>query len=228
VTADLTIRLLTPDFAWDQYLDLTMRAFGLVDGVRIRANIDSAVADGRCLGAFAGDRMVGSALFLDLRQWWHGRAVPMAGVAGVQIAPEDRGRGIGRAVMTALTELMAGRGYPLAALYPATMTVYRSLGWEIAGHRHEVRLPARSLFALAKPGRLGRWRQPGRRCRPGRRVRRRPVHAGRLLTSRSWPGIPLRSGSRSRATTFAPYMPGSWQQLADTPSAVRVPLTAGR
>jgi predicted acetyltransferase len=64
-----------------------------------------------------------------MRQWWHGRAVPMAGVAVVSIAPEDRGRGIGRAVMTALVELMAGRGYPLAALYPATMAIYRSLGW---------------------------------------------------------------------------------------------------
>ena len=37
-----------------------------------------------------------------MRQWWYGRAVPMAGVAGVKVAPEDRGRGVGRAVMTAL------------------------------------------------------------------------------------------------------------------------------
>jgi predicted acetyltransferase len=53
--------------------------------------------------------------------------------------------------MTALIDLMAERGYPLSALYPATMTIYRSLGWEIAGHRHEAVLPARSLFTLAKP-----------------------------------------------------------------------------
>jgi predicted N-acetyltransferase YhbS len=151
VTADPTIRLLTPDLDWDQYLDLTARSFGPSDGARVRANIEPIVADGRCLGAFDGDRLVGSALFLDLRQWWYGRAVPMAGVAGVQIAPEDRGRGIGREVMTALTGLMAERGYPLAVLYPATMTIYRSLGWEIAGHRQEARLPARSLFALARP-----------------------------------------------------------------------------
>ena len=95
--------------------------------------------------------MVGSALFLDMRQWWHGRAVPMAGVAGVKVAPEYRRRGVGRAVMTALTDLMAERGYPLSALYPATMTIYRSLGWEIAGQRHVAVLPARSLFTLAKP-----------------------------------------------------------------------------
>ena len=128
-----------------------MRSFGPVDAARTRANIEPIVADGRGLGAFDGGRMVGSALFLDMRQWWHGRAVPMAGVAGVKVAPEYRGRGVGRAVMTALTDLMAERGYPLSALYPATMTIYRSLGWEIAGHRHEAVLPARSLFTLAKP-----------------------------------------------------------------------------
>jgi predicted acetyltransferase len=145
------VRPLTPGLDWDEFLDLTMRSFGPVDAVRTRANIEPIVAAGRCLGAFDAGRMVGSALFLDMRQWWHGRAVPMAGVAGVKVAPEHRGRGVGRAVMTALTDLMAERGYPLSALYPATMTIYRSLGWEIAGHRHEAVLPARSLFTLPKP-----------------------------------------------------------------------------
>jgi predicted acetyltransferase len=167
VTADLIIRPLTPDLDWDQYLDLTARSFGPADEARVRANLGLIVADGRGLGAFEGHRMVGAALFHDMRQWWHGRAVPMAGVAGVQIAPEDRGRGIGRAMMMALVELVAGRGYPLAALYPATMTIYRSLGWEIAGHRHEVRLPARSLFALAKPDVAGDAGPPGDLRRPG-------------------------------------------------------------
>jgi predicted acetyltransferase len=167
VTADLIIRPLTPDLDWDSYLDLTARSFGPADEARVRANIGPIVADGRCLGAFEGNRMAGAALFHDMRQWWHGRAVPMAGVAGVKIAPEDRGRGIGRTLMTALVELMAGRGYPLAALYPATMTIYRSLGWEIAGHRQEVRLPARSLFALAKPDVAADPGSPGDLRRPG-------------------------------------------------------------
>jgi predicted acetyltransferase len=151
VTSKPTIRPLTASLDWDQYLDLSIRAFGPQNESGVRANIEPAVADGRCLGAFDGDRLVGSALFHDMRQWWYGRAVRMAGVAGVKVAPEDRGRGIGRALMTALAELMAGRGYPLSVLYPATMTIYRSLGWEIAGHLHEAVLPARSLFSLAQP-----------------------------------------------------------------------------
>ena len=91
----------------------------------------------------------------------------MAGVAGVKVAPEYRGQGVGRALMTALAELMTERGYPLSVLYPATMTIYRSLGWEIAGHRHEAVLPARALSSLARPDvKAAGIRRPGPATRP--------------------------------------------------------------
>jgi hypothetical protein len=79
----------------------------------------------------------------------------MAGVASVRAAPEDRGRGIGRAVMTALLDEVAAQGYPLSVLYPATMPLYRSLGWELAGGNYTAVIPARSLVALAPPDALG-------------------------------------------------------------------------
>jgi predicted acetyltransferase len=167
VAADLTIRPLTAGLPWDQYTDLTMRAFGPREESAIRPSIEPVVADGRGLGAFEGSRLIGTALFQDMRQWWYGRPVPMAGVVAVMIAPEDRGRGVGRALMTALTDLMAARGYPLSALYPATLPIYRSLGWEIAGHRHEAALPARSLFALVKPDINAEPRQASHVRRPG-------------------------------------------------------------
>ena len=186
----MIIRPLTPDLGWDEYLDLTMRSFGPSDEARIRASIEPAVAAGRCLGAFDGGQLVGSALYHDLSQWWHGRPVPMAGVAGVQVAPEYRGQGVGRAVMTALAQLMTERGYPLSVLYPATMTIYRSLGWEIAGHLHAAVLPARALSGVARPdmktaagsGAQARTTRP--RCSrssaaPTRRPRLRPDHLGR-------------------------------------------------
>jgi predicted acetyltransferase len=128
-----------------------MRSFGPSDETMIQPRIEPVVAAGRCLGAFDGDRLAGTALYHDMRQWWRGRAVRMAGVAGVKVAPEYRGQGAGRALMTALVEEMAERGYPISALYPATMPIYRSLGWEIAGHRHEAVLPARALSAMARP-----------------------------------------------------------------------------
>jgi predicted acetyltransferase len=157
------IRSLTSGLDWDQYADLTVRSFGPGHVARIRAADESIVAAGRGLGVFDGDQFIGAALYHDLRQWWHGRPVPMAGVAGVKIAPEYRGQGVGRALMTALAQLMTERGYPLSVLYPATMTIYRSLGWEIAGHLHEAVLPARALFSLPRPDvKTAAWiRRPG-------------------------------------------------------------------
>jgi len=84
-------------------------------------------------------------------QWWHGRQLPMAGVASVTVAPEARGRGVGRALMIALLGEMAARGYPLSVLYPATATVYRAVGYEIAGGQYQVSIPSRSLRSLLPP-----------------------------------------------------------------------------
>ena len=192
LTADVIIRPLTPALTGTQYVDLTMRSFGPVDEAEDPGGpIEPIVAAGRCLGAFDGGQLVGTALYHDMRQWWHGRPVPMAGVAGVKVAPEYRGQGVGRAADDRARQLMTERGYPLSVLYPATMTIYRSLGWEIAGHRHEAVLPARALSALARPDHEGRRRdqapRPGRRRRGARghrprprgRPRLRPDHLGR-------------------------------------------------
>jgi predicted acetyltransferase len=58
--------------------------------------------------------------------------------------------------MTALVDLIAERGYPLSALYPATMPIYRSLGWELAGAKHKFAIPARSLRGLVEPDKAAR------------------------------------------------------------------------
>ena len=44
--------------------------------------------------------------------------------------------------MTALLGVIAGRGYPLSVLYPATAPIYRSLGWELAGGLYRAAVPA--------------------------------------------------------------------------------------
>jgi predicted acetyltransferase len=152
--AAVQIRALRPDDDLDAQLELNERSFGVKSpGVRDhwRQTMARLVAQGRCLGAFTGDRPVGAAMFHDMRQWWRGRAVPMAGVSSVQVAPEERGRGVGRRLMAALLEEMANRGYPLSTLYPSTMPMYRSLGWELAGARETAKIRARSLRPLASP-----------------------------------------------------------------------------
>jgi len=148
------IRAVRPDDDLEAHLDLAERSFGLKgpgERDQWRQRVAAVIAQGRCLGAFADGRLAGSAVIQDMRQWWCGQAVPMAGVSGVQVAPEDRGRGIARRLMAALLDEAAARGYPLSVLYPATMPLYRSLGWELAGAREVAVIPARSLRDLVPP-----------------------------------------------------------------------------
>ncbi|MGI5163027.1 GNAT family N-acetyltransferase [Spirillospora sp. CA-253888] len=135
----------------DAALDSSIRAFGPVpaaDRDDWRLRIGLSLPEGRLLGAFDGDRLLGTARLLDFRQWWHGRAVPMGGIAGVTVAPEARGRGVGRRIVTAALELCADKGHAVSMLYPATTHIYRSLGWEHAGGYHGVRLRAEALRTL--------------------------------------------------------------------------------
>jgi predicted acetyltransferase len=148
---EVEIRLLRADDDLDAQLDLSERAFGVKSAderTHWRQLMAPVIKNEAFLGVFAGDRPAGAATFFDMRQWWCGRAVPMAGVSGGKVAPEDRGRGIGRRMMTALLDEIAVRGFPLSALFPATMPLYRSLGWELAGGRYSASIPARSLRAL--------------------------------------------------------------------------------
>jgi len=108
--------------------------------------VERSIRAGELLGAFDGARLIGSARYHPMRQWWRGRSVPMAGVAGVKVAPEERGRGVGRALMMSLIPDMGRRGYPVSALYPATVPLYRSLGWEFAGGNYETAVPVSALF----------------------------------------------------------------------------------
>lgn len=148
------IRPVTPEDDFEPQVDLGQRAFGLYSPAQKASWLYAArlrARQGMFLGAFAGEQPAGAALFHDMRQWWAGSAVPCAGVASVKVAPEYRGLGIGRRLMTELLDLIAARGYPLSALFPATMPIYRSLGWELAGGRYEATVPARSLRTLMPP-----------------------------------------------------------------------------
>jgi predicted acetyltransferase len=151
---DVVIRPVTPEDDFDAQVDLGQRAFGIYSPAQKASWLYAArfrARHGMFLGAFAGQRPAGAAIFHDLRQWWAGRAVPCAGVASVKVAPEYRGHGTGRRLMTELLAAIAAHGYPLAALYPATMPIYRSLGWELAGGRYRATIPARSLRHLLAP-----------------------------------------------------------------------------
>jgi predicted acetyltransferase len=151
---DVEIRPITPDDDFDAQLDLGQRAFGSYSAQQQESWLHVArlrASEGMFLGAFAGGVPAGAAMLHDMRQYWLGNPVRCAGVASVKVAPEHRGMGIGRVLMTELLGLIADRGYPLSTLFPATVPIYRSLGWELAGAKHEFTVPARSLRELPPP-----------------------------------------------------------------------------
>jgi predicted acetyltransferase len=75
--------------------------------------------------------------------------------------------------MTTVLDTVEDRGYPLSALFPATMPIYRSLGWELAGGKYQATIPARSLWTLAAPDTSVATSAPAARPRP--RPRSRPA-----------------------------------------------------
>ncbi|MEW2427514.1 GNAT family N-acetyltransferase [Micromonospora sp. NPDC047644] len=97
-------------------------------------------------GAFDDSgRLVGKAVDLHHDQWWSGRAVPAADVAGVAVAPEARGRGVARALLSALLRGARDRQAAISALYPTVAAPYRACGWEAAGVLRTVDLATAAL-----------------------------------------------------------------------------------
>ncbi|MUN42232.1 GNAT family N-acetyltransferase [Actinomadura litoris] len=147
----MEIRALAPDEP-EAARDVRARAFGPYSDAEwersLRYNA-ATLAAGRQFAGFDGGRVVAAGRLHDMTQWWHGRAVSLAGVGGVAVAPEERGRGLGRALMADLLERCAALGHPLSMLYPATTRLYRSLGWEHAGAQHKIDFSAEALRGIA-------------------------------------------------------------------------------
>lgn len=93
----------------------------------------------------SGSTIMGGLGLIRMGQFFGGRSVPMTGIAAVGIAPEYRGSGAATTLMQgALREIRAKR-CPLSALYPATLPLYRRVGYEQAGARNEIRISIRSI-----------------------------------------------------------------------------------
>lgn len=93
-------------------------------------------------------------LRIPMGQFFGGRSVPMLGIAGVGVAPESRGRGHAKRLMEEAVREAARDGFALSALYPSTQTLYRSVGFEQAGHRMLARIPLAELDTPEREGRI--------------------------------------------------------------------------
>ncbi len=92
-----------------------------------------------------GSPIVGGLIEIPMGQYFGGESIPTMGVAGVGITPEERGRGAGAAMMTAMLREARARGFPLSTLYPATISLYRRAGYERAGARFAISLDPRHV-----------------------------------------------------------------------------------
>jgi len=89
-----------------------------------------------------GDEVVATAFRVPMGMFVGGVSVPQVGIAGVAVAPEARGRGLARRIMTETLRDMRSRGEHVSTLYSAAHPLYRSIGYESGGHLYKVRLPA--------------------------------------------------------------------------------------
>jgi predicted acetyltransferase len=105
----------------------------------------------RAIGAFESGRLVAVTASHAFGQFFGGRSVPMAGVHSVAVAPDRRGQGLARAVMTPMLHGMRERGEVISSLFPATTRLYRSMGFELAGTYLWRGIAPRALQGLARP-----------------------------------------------------------------------------
>jgi predicted acetyltransferase len=127
---DFEIRFLTQDDL-EQAFQLDQLAFN-TPAERRDFYLERSVPE-RKHGAFANGRLVATTHVHPFGQFFGGRSVPMGGVGDVAVAPEHRGRGLARRIMTEALRAMRARGEVVSTLFPATTTLYRGLGYELAG-----------------------------------------------------------------------------------------------
>jgi predicted acetyltransferase len=142
---DFEIRFLNQDDL-EQAFQLDQQAFNLPKEGR-ELWLERAVPE-RKHGAFADGRLVATTHVHFFGQFFGGRSVPMGGVGDVAVAPEHRGKGLARRIMTEALQAMRARGEVISTLFPATTTLYRGLGYELAGAAVWHQVSPRSLLGL--------------------------------------------------------------------------------
>lgn len=145
----------TTDAHWEQFTAIEGQAFATTADDTARY-IASVRPNALARFAFDGDSVVGGALAFPCEQHIGGRLVPAGAVASVCLAPEHRGKGLGRTIMWSLARAMSDDGLALAPLWPTSVAFYRSMGWELAGSAAQFTVSAERLRGLSATGRAER------------------------------------------------------------------------
>ena len=92
-----------------------------------------------------GGKIVGGLAILEMGQWFGCECVPMAGIAAVGIAPEERGSGAALELMRQTVKEIYAKGLTISTLYPATQRLYRKVGYEQGGSLCGWEMPTSSI-----------------------------------------------------------------------------------
>jgi predicted acetyltransferase len=98
-----------------------------------------------------GGRLLAKAVDREQAHWFGGKVVAASGVAGVAVAADVRGSGLGRILLTRLLAEARERGAAISTLFPTTPVPYRRLGWEEVGTLVKTAVPAMLFEALRLP-----------------------------------------------------------------------------
>ncbi|MET0692891.1 MAG: GNAT family N-acetyltransferase [Propionibacteriaceae bacterium] len=142
----LSVRPLTADDA-EAARQLGFEAFGVPTSPPTEpASVDHP---GRSsFGAFDGETLVAKIVDRDFDSYYGGVAIPTAGIAGVTVAAEYRGRGALGPLFTTLFAAAKERGAVISTLFPTAPRIYRRFGYEVVADFVTVRLPTSALASV--------------------------------------------------------------------------------
>ncbi|MDQ6696321.1 MAG: GNAT family N-acetyltransferase, partial [Actinomycetota bacterium] len=92
-----------------------------------------SVGPGRHVAAYLDGTPVALVRRHAFGQYFGGRRLACAGISGVTVAPQARNRGLARRLLLESIDRAAADGEAIAALYPTTAALYRSVGFEVSG-----------------------------------------------------------------------------------------------
>jgi predicted acetyltransferase len=102
----------------------------------------------RALGAYAGDRLIGTAGILTFDLTIPGGSMPAAGVTMVGVHPTDRRRGVLTAMMRAQLDAIHAKGEPIAILWATEGAIYGRFGYGPASFKGSIDIErSRAVFA---------------------------------------------------------------------------------
>lgn len=103
----------------------------------------------RAIGAYDGERIVGTAGILGFELTVPGGMLPAAGVTIVGVQPTHRRRGILRRMMRLQLDAIHARGEPLAILWASEGSIYQRFGYGLAALRAGINIERdRSVYRL--------------------------------------------------------------------------------